>query len=61
LTHGSAWAKLDFPIGEVAEWLNAPVSKTGLPKGSGSSNLPLSVSSGRDLRMAEKIKAYSTN
>jgi|GEM_PF-275561 len=30
--------------GEVAEWLNAPVSKTGLPQGSGSSNLPLSVS-----------------
>ena len=29
--------------GEVAERLNAPVSKTGLPKGSGSSNLPLSV------------------
>ncbi len=29
--------------GEVAEWSNAPVSKTGVPQGTGSSNLPLSA------------------
>ena len=30
-------------MGEVAEWSNAPVSKTGIPQGIGSSNLPLSA------------------
>ena len=29
--------------GEVAEWLNAAVSKTVVPSGTGSSNLPLSA------------------
>lgn len=32
-----------FEDAEVAERLNAPVLKTGGPKGSGSSNLPLSA------------------
>ena len=29
--------------GEVAEWPIAPVLKTGVPQGTGSSNLPLSA------------------
>ncbi len=33
--------------GEVREWLKRPVSKTGIPKGIGSSNLPLSANEDR--------------
>jgi hypothetical protein len=29
--------------GEMREWLKRPVSKTGMPQGIGSSNLPLSA------------------
>ena len=42
LTGEQRYDILNVPPGEVAEWLNAPVSKTGLGKPSGSSNLPLS-------------------
>lgn len=38
-------------IGEVSEWLNEPVSKTGMPKGIASSNLALSA----------KIKTSNSN
>ena len=39
--------------GEVREWLKRPVSKTGMPKGIGSSNLPLSAKDkGRPLSLA---------
>ncbi len=34
-------------IGEVAEWPNAPVLKTGVPQGTGGSNPPLSASFSR--------------
>ena|SRR3989344_5489576 len=33
----------NLPYGDVAEWLNAPVSKTGIPKGIVSSNLTVSA------------------
>ena len=39
---GSPMGSAHFSAGEVAEWLKAPVSKTGIPQGIGSSNLPLS-------------------
>ena len=31
------------PSGEVTEWPNVPVSKTGVPQGTGGSNPPLSA------------------
>src|SRR3989344_2980102 len=36
------WRSTPLHQGEVAEWSKAPVSKTGIPQGIGSSNLPLS-------------------
>lgn len=32
-----------WSIGDVAEWSNAPVSKTGIPQGIGGSNPPVSA------------------
>ena len=41
---GSIPGRVTFSTkGDVAEWLNAPVSKTGIPKGIGGSNPPISA------------------